>query len=106
MSEKKQRQPKKGHKKSQAKQEPSFPVEVVVYDSVMHEKCIAEYRGENKWWFGTRMYKVYHPNFVEPLTEAEKLDGAMGYRWVLKLGKVLGWFDPTEPVPTQAPAKA
>lgn len=110
MSEHKKVRPvkKAQHKKSRPvrKDDSNFPSEVIVYDSVQHERCIAEYRGESKWWFGTRLFKVYHPNFVEPLTEVQILSGEMGYRWVTKLGKVLGSFDPNEPVPTQDEAQA
>ena len=80
----------------------NFPVEVVVFDCVKHEKCIAEYRNESKWWYGTRLHKVYHPNFVEPVTPNQPV----AYRWVLKIGKILGGFDPNEPLPTQDEAKA
>lgn len=92
------------HKKNRPtrKDDSNFPVEVIVYDSVMHEKCIAEYRNESKWWFGTRLFKVYHPNFIEPVTATQPV----AYRWVTKLGKVLGSFDPNEPLPTQDEAKA
>lgn len=72
------------------------PVEVIVYDCVMHERCIAEYRHESKWWFGSRLHKVYHPNFTEPVTATQPV----AYRWVLKIGKVLGGFDPNAPVDT------
>ena len=101
MSEHKKPRKKTFFKKSKpVKDDPSFPVEVVIYDCVMHERCIAEYKNESKWWFGTRLYKVYHPNFTQPLSEAQALTGEMGYRWVSKLGKVLGAFDPAEPVAT------
>jgi len=79
----------------------NFPVEVVVYDSVMHERCVVEYRNESKWWFGTRLYKVYHPNF----TQTQEATGEC-YRWVTKLGKVLGPYDPDMPVPNQDDAVA
>lgn len=65
------------------------PVEVIIHDCITKQRVIAEYRGEAKWWFGTRMYKVYHPLF----------DG--GFRWVLKLGRVLGEFDPEIECPSK-----
>ncbi len=96
------KQPKQ-HKKAKVRKDDSdFPVEVIVYDCVKHERCVAEYRGESKWWFGTRLYKVYHPNFVEPVTAEQPV----AYRWVTKLGKSLGTFDPNEPVATQDEAQA
>ena len=57
-----------------------LPSEVLVYDCVTHEKVIAEYRNEWKWWYGTKLFKVYHPGFKE-------LDGA---RWMMKIIKVYG----------------
>ena len=85
----------KSHKKSQPARVPARqegqPVEVLVYDVVKHERVVAEHRGESKWWFGTRLYKVYHPGFKE-------LEG--GARWVTKMGKVLGIFDPAKEYPT------
>jgi hypothetical protein len=80
----------------------TFPVEVIVYDCVKHERCVAEYRNESKWWYGTRLHKVYHPNFIEPVTPNQPV----AYRWVMKIVKVLGGFDPNEPIPTQDEAKA
>ena len=63
-----------------------FPVEVIVYDCVQHERCIAEYRNESKWWYSTRL---------------QILRGEMGHRWIAKIHKILGSFDPSE-VPTDA----
>lgn len=83
------------------KEENEFPAEVIVYDCIMHERCVVEYRNESKWWYGTRLYKVYHPNFKEALSEQQRLAGETGHRWVTKLGKTLGGFDPTESVPAQ-----
>jgi hypothetical protein len=101
---KKPRSKKAFHKKptKAVRDDPSFPVEVVVYDCVKHEKCIVEYRNENKWWFGTRLYKVYHPNFIEPVTAQQPV----AYRWVTKLGKMLGPYDPDMPVPNQEEVSA
>jgi hypothetical protein len=45
---------------------------------------------------------VYHPNFIEPVTPNQPV----AYRWVMKIVKVLGGFDPNEPIPTQDEAKA
>ena len=80
----------------------NMPIEVIVYDCVKHERCVAEYRNESKWWYGTRLHKVYHPNFTEPVNANQPV----AYRWVMKIGKVLGAFDPNEPLPTQDEAKA
>lgn len=63
------------------KEDPDSPVEVIIYDCLLHERVIAEHRNESKWWFGTRMYKVYHPAFTETPDFS---------RWVFKLGRVLG----------------
>lgn len=71
--------------------------EVLVYDVVNHERVVAEHRGESKWWFGTRLYKVYHPGFKE-------LED--GGRWVTKLGKTLGNFDPAKEYPTPQMVRA
>jgi hypothetical protein len=65
-----------------------YPVEVLVYDPIQKEKVVASYSGESRWWFSTRMFKVYHPAF------------AGGSRWVLKLGRILGQYDPTKEFPT------
>jgi hypothetical protein len=73
-------------KKSEMKSD--SPVEVLLTDCITKQKIVAEYRGENKWWYGTRIYKVYHPAF----------EG--GSRWVLKLGRILGAFDPNAVCPT------
>lgn len=72
------------------------PIEVIVQDVVMHEKVIAEYRHEWKWWYGTKLFKVYHPTFKETLEPEKALADSkyMPYRWVMKLGKVLGSFNP------------
>jgi hypothetical protein len=84
----------KPHKKHSKKDGKTFapkgegPVEVLVYDPLLKEKLVASYAGESKWWFSTRMFKVYHPCF----------EG--GNRWVMKLGRVLGPFDPTREYPT------
>ena len=90
------------HARFAPKLDPSYPVEVIVYDCVKHERCVAEYRNESKWWFGTRLHKVYHPNFTEPVNANQPV----AYRWVMKIGKVLGAFDPSEPLPTQDEAQA
>lgn len=68
--------------------EVKYPVEVLLYDCLTKQRIIAEYRGESKWWYGTRIYKVYHPSF----------EG--GIRWTMKLGRVLGYYDPEAPCPT------
>lgn len=73
---------KKVVKKQPAKaQAAQLPVEVFVFDCLSKQKVVAEHRHESKWWFGTRLYKVYHPIFKE--TEDNS-------RWVMKLGRVLG----------------
>ncbi len=61
------------------------PVEVLVYDCIRHARVVAEYRNESKWWFGTRMFKVFHPGFTETPDHS---------RWVIKLGRILGAFNP------------
>lgn len=81
--------PKKVVVKKVVEPKSDSPVEVLLTDCITKQKIVAEYRGENKWWFGTRIYKVYHPSFAE------------GYRWVLKLGRILGAFDPSAEYPTQ-----
>ena len=83
----------KPHRKPKKDVKPTtkeFPVEVIVFDPLQKEKVVASYAGESKWWYSTRMFKVYHPCFTG------------GSRWVLKLGRVLGPFDPTKEFPTQA----
>jgi hypothetical protein len=84
----------KPHKKHVKKGEPKFaskseyPVEMLVFDPIQKEKLVVSYAGESKWWFSTRMFKVYHPTF----------EG--GARWILKLGRILGQFDPNREYPT------
>jgi hypothetical protein len=41
----------------------SAPQEVLVFDVLLKQKLIAEYRGESKQWYSQRLYKVYHPAF-------------------------------------------
>lgn len=62
-----------------------LPAEALVYDPVLHERLVVEYRNESRWWFGVRMFKVYHPSFAETPDNS---------RWVLKLGRILGPFNP------------
>ncbi len=84
MKEPKAKKLQKVYKKT-TKDDTSLPVEVIVYDCVQHEKAIVEYRNENKWWFGARIFKVYHPAFKETPNNS---------RWVSKLGRILGPFRP------------
>jgi hypothetical protein len=80
-------------KKSQEQNEVKYPVEVLLYDCITKQRVIASYAGESKWWYGTRMYKVYHPSFNA------------GTRWVMKLGRVLGYYNPMDDYPTQKQAR-
>ena len=103
MSDKKQKRqhrpqrPQKAEKPARPKKDPAQdrrnlpPVEVLVHNITKGFPVVAEYRHEAKWWYGTRLYKVYHPTFTETQTE-----GVEGYRWVMSLGKVLGNFDPND----------
>ena len=49
MSDHKKRQTKKAFKKAgrPVRDDSNMPVEVVVYDCVMHERCVVEYRNES-----------------------------------------------------------
>jgi hypothetical protein len=63
---------KKPHQKSQTKRpvrkvkpEAKMNAEVMVFDVLQKEYVVAEYRNETKQWYGTKLYKVYHPAFKE-----------------------------------------
>lgn len=83
---------KKFAKKSE-EQKVQYPVEVLLYDCITKQRVVGSYAGESKWWYGTRLYKVYHPSF----------DG--GFRWVMKLGRILGYYNPAEEYPSQESLK-
>lgn len=72
----------KGKQKKSVVRKPEVQ-EVLVYDCVNHEKVVAEFRGESKWRYSEKLYKVYHPSFKTEYHPEE-------YRWVLKIAKVLG----------------
>ena len=86
----KHNKPHKSKREKSAAPKAEYPVEVLVFDPIQKEKVVASYAGESRWWFSTRMFKVYHPSFVG------------GSRWVLKLGRILGQFDPTKEFPSAA----
>jgi hypothetical protein len=37
--------------------------EVLVYDVLTKQKVVAEFRGETKQWYSSKLHKVYHPVF-------------------------------------------
>lgn len=75
--------------KKAAPEKPSVPVEVLVYDPIYKTELVAEYRHESKWWYGTKLYKVYHPTFAEQTGEA-------AYRWITEIQKFLGPVEEAE----------
>jgi hypothetical protein len=68
---------------------PRNPIEVIVYDVILREKLIAEYRHESKIAYDGRIFKVYHPVWAE----------TGGARWVHHFIKKLGSFVPDAPLP-------
>lgn len=74
---------KKFGKKQQPDRVPGGPVEVLYDDPITKQKVVAVYKHESKWWFGTRLYKLYHPLFKDQV-------GEDGYRWVMHISRTLG----------------